>query len=953
MENILDSLNMRQREAVTTTEGYLRIVAGAGSGKTKALTHRYAYLVKGAGIMPQNILCVTFTSKAAGEMRRRVQSLIGDGYDTSLITTYHGFCVRALRLDIEKLFYPNNFLILDTTDQKKILEGIYDELELKLDYSSFQSILAQIEKRKEDLAYIDSLVDPKAVFNNGGKDFDEIVFRMYLQQQKKLFGLDFNDLINFTFFLFDKHQDTLRKWQEQLHYIQVDEFQDSSDREMRLLDTLSSVNKNLFVVGDPDQNIYEWRGARVEILVNFDENHAATQTVVMDQNYRSTPQILAVANSLIGKNTIRIKKDLFTQNPAGSAVIHRHAKDEKAEASWIVAGIKKSVIKGGRKYSDFAILYRASFLSRYPEQALLEENVPYRIWGGVRFYDRMEVRDALAYLRMAAYQDDLSFTRIINVPRRKMGKARLAYLHSCAEAEGTGLYDALVRHRSDEILSNTGAEEFIDLIEGFRDKEARPSDLMQQLLEKSGYERYIRENGDMERLDNLAELYKAVTEYENSFGENIRLEDYLSHVVMRYDEEERGENRDCVQLMTIHASKGMEFPCVFIIGMTEGIFPSYRSIEERRQMGLEEERRLCFVAITRAKERLFLTEPEGFGSNGSKKLPSRFLFDIDEGLYERLGVIPEDILAELRRTSTTSPGNERKDILSMGTGVNHAIFGSGEVKSVNKEKGVYNILFYQMNKIKPISMDYDFSAGAKNQLIPASEPDIKENRQSDAYIYDDEIKHEVEAVKVEAVKVEVAKIKVEEVVVKMEVEEEAEEGEPEEIVEEEIIDIPQNELTQDPNEKNLWKRSDVPHTGWICVDLIDLGKPTGVCEMCGYQIIRYVHVMKHPLYPGRIGAGCVCAGRMEGDSEKAALRERDYKNLQSRRMNFLKREWKKSNKGNFYLNYKYKNVVLLKNKFKTSYWKFSIDGIMSEEEYSSLAEAKLAAFDALNKREKK
>jgi DNA helicase-2/ATP-dependent DNA helicase PcrA len=945
MENILDSLNLKQREAVTTTEGFLRIVAGAGSGKTKALTHRYAYLVKGAGIMPQNILCVTFTSKAAGEMRRRVQSLIGDGFDTSLITTYHGFCVRVLRMDIEKLFFPNSFLILDTTDQKKILESIYDELELKLDHLSFQKIMAQIEKRKEELTYIDSLVDPKAIFDNGGKDFDDVIFRMYLQRQKKLFGLDFNDLINFTFFLFERHKDIMRKWQEQLHYIQVDEFQDSSDREMRLLDMLSDTNKNLFVVGDPDQNIYEWRGARVEILVNFDENHAATQTVVMDQNYRSTPEILAVANSLISKNTIRIKKNLFTQNSGGSPVIHRHAKDEKAEASWIVAGIRKAVSQGKRKYSDFAILYRAGFLSRYPEQALLDENVPYRIWGGVRFYDRMEVRDALAYLRMVAYQDDLSLSRIINVPRRKIGKTRLTYLRSCAEAEGTSLYAALLRHRSEEQFMNTGAEEFIDLIKEFRNKSLQPSDLMQQLLEKSGYERYIRENGDMERLDNLAELYKAVTEYENSFGENVTLEDYLNYVVMRYDEEEREENRDCVQLMTIHAAKGLEFPCVFIIGMTEGIFPSYRSIEERRQMGLEEERRLCFVAITRAKERLFLTEPEGFGTTGSKKLPSRFLFDIDEGLYERSGVIPEEIIAELRKTKAASTGNEGKDVLSMGANVNHAIFGKGEVKSVNKEKGVYNILFYEINKIKPISMEYDFSAGINVQSIPAPEPEIKESRRSETDI-PDEIKYEVEIV-------EIKEKEVVEEIEEVELVEGEEDEDDDEIVEEEIINIPQNELTSDTNEKNLWKRSDVPHTGWTCVDLIDLGKPTGVCEMCGYQIIRYVHVMRHPAYSGRIGAGCICAGRMEGDSEKAALRERDYKNLLNRRKTFLTRKWKKSIKGNFYLNYMQKNVVLLKSKYKTGYWRFSIDGKMSDREYPSLEEAKLAAFDILNKSGKK
>ena len=899
------------------TEGYLRIVAGAGSGKTKALTHRYAYLVKVGGIQPQNILCVTFTNKAAGEMRHRVRLLIGEGYDTSLITTYHGFCARVLRDDIEKLFYPKSFLILDNNDQKKILEEIYEELELKLDHSSFQKILTQINIKKEDISYVRNLADPEYKNEFDSKNIDDVIFNMYIQRQKKVFGLDFNDLINFTFYLFEQHQDVLQKWQGQLHYIQVDEFQDSSNKEMRLLDILSCVNENLFVVGDPDQTIYEWRGAQIEILVDFDKRHNPTQTIIMSQNYRSTPQILAVANSLIDKNTIRIKKNLFTKNSDGLSVLHFHAKDEKAEAAWVVSEIKKAIKNETRKYSNFAILYRANFLSRYIEQALLEAGIPYHISGGVRFYDRMEVRDAIAYLRMTAYQDDISLLRIINVPRRKMGKTRLAYLRACAEEEDISLYQALIKRRDSEKFAGTGAEEFISLIEQFRDMNINPSNLMQQILEQSGYENYIRKNGDMERLDNLAELCKVLTEYERSYGEDLTLHDFLNHVALRNDEEKYEENRDSVQLMTIHASKGLEFPCVFIVGMTDGIFPSSRTIEERKLMGLEEERRLCFVAMTRAMEQLYLTESEGYGNGGIRKIPSRFLFDIDENLYERIGFIPEDIIKELRTKKSKTDITAKSFAHFAGDTVNHIIFGNGTIQSIDMKKSVYNILFEKTKKVKPISMDYDFSVKIDTPLNndDYSDNDIEDDNGNDDYddnIFDDE-------------SIMYDKMRYGEL--------------------EEESEISPAINTSDSNEKNLWKRSEIPHSGWTCIDLIDLGRQTGICQMCGYQIIRYVHVMIHPNYGGRIGAGCVCAGKMEGSHENAVQRERNFKNLLNRRKNFVNRKWKHSKKGNLYLNFMEVNIVLLPDNYQKGHWRYLINGKPSIT-YSSQTQAKLGAFDA-------
>ena len=965
MDNILNTLNERQYEAVTTTEGFLRIVAGAGSGKTKALTHRYAYLVKGAGIQPRNILCVTFTSKAAGEMRSRIRHLIGDGYDTSLVTTYHGFCVRVLRADIEKLFYPQNFLILDIADQKKILEEIYTELELKMDHSSFQKVLTQIDKRKSDKVYIKSLVEPDKIIEINSNEFDDKIFYMYLQRQKKVFGLDFNDLINFTFYLFNKHEEVMHKWQEQLHYIQVDEFQDSSDRELQLLDILSDVNKNLFVVGDPDQNIYEWRGSRMEILVNFDKTHDDTKTIIMDQNYRSTPQILAVANSLIDKNTDRIKKNLFTKNPAGTPVIHLHAKDERSEAAWMVSEIKDKVKHGKRKYHDFAMLYRAGFLSRYLEQALLEEDIPYRMWGSSRFYDRMEIRDIIAYLRMIVYQDNYSFLRIINVPRRKMGKNRITYIKTCAEDEGVSYYKALVNHVRDKALNGTGADEFVWLIELFHKKveTALPSEILNELLDKSGYRQYIRENGDMERLDNLAELCKAVTEYERTFGEELSLEEYLNYVALRYDEDNR-DNNDCVRLMTIHASKGLEFPCVFVAGMSDGVFPSSRTIEDRKQAGLEEERRLCFVAITRAREQLYLTESEGFAAGGQKKFPSRFIFDVDEGLYERIGVIPEELEANYKKNFYIADTHTITNRFLIGNKINHAIFGEGEIKSLDVEKSVYNIYFNEINKIKPIGIGYDFSStlspvmrlNADEMIFPntavfdadiieadvveAFEPDfIDENSKEQTTVVYEEITNEYSEEYTEETSENFTYDYSSETVTKFSL--------PGIIDEQESIEntnIKQKELTYDPLETNLWKRADVPHEGWCCVNLIDLGSPSGTCGMCGHQIIRYVHIMTHPDYPGSVGAGSVCAGRMEGNLDKAEKREREYINLQNRRKNFVKREWKKSRKGNLFLTLEGVVIIILSDKFLDGHWLYSIHNEMSKS-FPSLEQAKLAAFD--------
>jgi DNA helicase-2/ATP-dependent DNA helicase PcrA len=626
------------------------------------------------------------------------------------------------------------------------------------------------------------------------------------------------------------------------------------------------------------------------------------------------------------------------------------------------------------------MLYRAGFLSRYLEHALLDEDIPYRMWGSFRFYDRMEIRDTIAYLRMVVYQDNYSFLRVINVPRRKMGKNRVTYIKTCAEEEGVSYYKALVNHVRDRALNGTGADEFVWLIELFQKKieTSLPSEILNELLDKSGYRQYIRENGDMERLDNLAELCKSVTEYERNYGEELSLEEYLNHVALRYDEEERGDNNDFVRLMTIHASKGLEFPCVFVAGMSDGVFPSSRSIEERKQAGLEEERRLCFVAMTRARERLYLTESEGFGAGGQRKYPSRFLFDVDEGLYERIGTIAEELEADFRKKAYLTSSHVDSTRFIVGNKVNHIIFGEGEIQSLDVKKGVYNIYFRDINKIKPIGIDYDFSGNFmplkqiqsnalsipntninNTDIVMTEEIDIYDAQNTEecsrtdnsSWVFEPEIIIENYGVHTSNNYEEYSEEFSEEYTENYTSETSKEQTKAnttafidDERESAENTGVKQYELTYDPTESNLWKRADVPHEGWSFVNLIDLGTPSGVCGMCGHQIIRYVHIMTHPDYPGSIGAGSVCAGRMEGNYDKAEKREREYKNTQTRRRNFLKRKWKKSRKGNLYLTLDGVVVIVLPDKYLAGYWRYSVHNEMSKN-FPSLEQAKLAAFD--------
>ena len=707
--DILDRLNRSQTEAVTATEGYIRVIAGAGSGKTRALSHRFAFLVNEIGILPGNILCVTFTNKSANEMRQRIHNLTGDN-DTGYINTFHGFCVSVLQEESYAVQYPKSFLVLDNSDIDSMLKIIYEERGLILGNMSFSSARDMIEIRKlykEPEYYQDMItmsIDQIYEKYMQATETSEIIFYGYLYQEKKCFGLDYNDLIKFTLYIFENNEEIKQKWQKRLEYIMIDEFQDIDDLQYRLMCVLCGYHKNLFIVGDPDQTIYTWRGANVKYLLDFHRNFPDVQTIMMMENYRSTPEILRAANSLISKNLLRMKKNLIPTLPSGGSVLCCHGENQEKEALWMAEQIKILKEKGV-PYKDITILYRAHYLTRSIEQVFLKEEIPYTIYSGVQFFGRMEIKDALSYLRMIAYRDDLSFLRIANVPKRNLGERRMKFIQEYAGENSCSLYEALCRNLDQDIFKGTKAGEFVQLIESFAaNYQDRPvSEILSAVLDLSGYERMLRTEGNQERLDNLAELKQSVYEYETTCGEEAMLEHYLAHVALFSNSDAQPEH-DKVKLMTVHTSKGLEFPYVFLCGMNEGIFPSRKT---KTREGMEEERRLAFVAMTRAKKRLYLSEAKGRNLDGSPRYPSRFILDIDQNLLEYDRKPEEGLIKEAREyielSSRCLLTDEAPSHYPIGQKILHKIFGPGTIVDVDTEKSAYAILFDGMETPRTIS----------------------------------------------------------------------------------------------------------------------------------------------------------------------------------------------------------------------------------------------------------
>lgn len=709
MENLLEGLNDAQFNAVTSTEGFVRVIAGAGSGKTRALSRRFAYLVNEIGILPSNILCVTFTNKSANEMRQRIHNLTGDN-DTGYINTFHGFCVSILQEDSHAVQYPKNFLVLDNSDIDAMLKIIYEERGLTLRHMTFNKARDMIEIRKlkkEPEYYLDMITMSTKTLQQkylAAKDPSDIIFYGYLYQEKKCFGLDYNDLIKFSLYIFEQNEDIRLKWQMRLEYIMIDEFQDIDALQYQLMEVLCGYHKNLFIVGDPDQTIYTWRGANVKYLLSFDKIFPHVKTIMMTQNYRSTPQILSVVNSLIEKNETRIKKDLVPVLPDGIPVLCHHGETSKAEAQWIAAKIHELHEKD-IPYRDITVLYRAHYITRNLEEVLLKEELPYTIYSGVQFFDRMEIKDTLSYLRMIAYKDDLSFLRVVNTPKRNIGERRIKFLQEYADGKQCSIYDALKQNIEHDIFKGTKAEEFLSLIESFSATyAAQPiSELLTKVLDQSGYEEMLRTAGSQERLDNLAELKQSVYEYEISCGEECTLEHYLTHIAL-FTNSDLEDKQDKVKLMTVHSSKGLEFPYVFLCAMNEGIFPSKKTSTIQ---GMEEERRLAFVAMTRARKGLYLSEAEGRNFDGSPRYPSRFLLDIDSSLLTYTQKPKDQLIKEARNYIEFSKryldGYSTPAAFSIGDRVRHNIFGCGTILEKDSAKTAYLIQFDNMDTPRQIS----------------------------------------------------------------------------------------------------------------------------------------------------------------------------------------------------------------------------------------------------------
>ncbi|MDE7402168.1 MAG: ATP-dependent helicase [Muribaculaceae bacterium] len=685
-------LNARQQDAVEASEGRVRVVAGAGSGKTRVLAHRYAFLVNELGISPGNILCLTFTNKAAQEMKHRIARLVDRGSVNDFICTIHSFCVKFLRREIYRIGYPKNFTVIDEEDAKLLAKQAMEEFGVDRRKLTAERFLTKVAALK---GYnIDQYIQRHLLPASSPDCPDELV--RYMRLQLKHFALDYDDLIYFTIYILNHFPDAREYWTDKLNYLMVDEVQDCSSDDWKLLNILAEKHGNLFVVGDPDQAIYEWRGANPKIFVNF----KASTDIILNQNYRSTPDILEIANTIIANNRNRVPKELYTLRLNETRSVYHHAKSERDEADFVAETIQKE-IKGGASPREFAVLYRSSFLSRGIEQRLLRMKIPYSVWGGVRFFERKEIKDVICYLRLVASEaDDMAFTRVINMPSRKFGATSMQHLRAAAEANGISLMQALRLGVDSPRFNKPALRSFIALIDNAREWAAQMpvSELADKILNESKLADHYRMDEREDRLENIAELINSMREFELSQDDDDDrlLYAYLQEVAL-YTNPDADVDNEKVKLMTIHQSKGLEFPTVFVVGLTEGVFPNHRSIRERRQDGEEEERRLMYVAVTRAERMLYLSDSEGYmNDNGALKYPSRFISEIPEVLLTIEGN-PDPSLFEGTRNMVNLLNAELMEgdnaPWPAGTEVEHRAFGRGKVVRFDPASQSYRIRF--------------------------------------------------------------------------------------------------------------------------------------------------------------------------------------------------------------------------------------------------------------------
>ena len=638
MEEILKGLNDKQYEAVVNTEGPCLVIAGAGSGKTKVLTHKIAYLMGEKNILPWNILAITFTNKAAKEMKERIELLVGDAAKDMWVGTFHSICVRILRKFVDRVGFDSSFIIFDSSDQKTMIKQILKDLQLDDKIFTDRSVMSEISNAKNEM------LEPDIYAVKAHGDFrKEKIAEVYERYQKRLKennAIDFDDIINYTIKILIENPDVLQYYSNKFEYVLVDEYQDTNKSQFTLVTMLASKHGNITAVGDNDQGIYSFRGADISNILNFEKDFPGTKIIKLEQNYRCTGNILKVANAVIKNNEVKYDKKLWTENDVGNLPKVFSADNEYDEGKYIAEQIEHLIREEKYKYSDFAVLYRMNTQSRAIEEILRREDIPYKIVGGLKFYERKEIKDIISYLRLVQNPaDNLSLNRVINEPKRGIGKTSLDKIAQISEENNISMYQVI---KNAEIYGLNrvylNSREFIDCMESIIAKkdELTISELVKKILKDTGYTRALENENTIEaenRIANLEEFLNVAVEFEEESADN-GLSDFLEGITLSSDLDNMEEAEESVTLMTLHSAKGLEFPVVFLVGMEEGIFPGYKSIGEQKE--LEEERRLCYVGVTRAKENLFLTNSKQrttFGST-THNPPSRFLQEIPKELLD-------------------------------------------------------------------------------------------------------------------------------------------------------------------------------------------------------------------------------------------------------------------------------------------------------------------------------
>ena len=720
-KEIIKDLNKEQKRAVKHLEGPMLVLAGAGSGKTRVLTRRVAYLIEKYKILPQNILAVTFTNKAAEEMKERISSLLNGLPDEPWISTFHSLCVRILVREVEKLGYKRNFVIFDSSDQKKLIKEILKDLNIDSKKTKAGAVLHEISQAKNEL------VTPEKYKDQVSGYFSEIVARIYPIYQQKLKdnnAFDFDDLIMKTVKLFRNYPQVLEFYQEQFQYILVDEYQDVNYAQYQLVQILAEKHRNLCVVGDPDQGIYGFRGADIRNILNFEDDYSDAKIIRLEQNYRSKETILKAAQQVIKNNQFRKEKDLWTERGTGEKISYYEASSEKEEASYVAKEIK-NLTKDKYEYSDTAVLYRTNAQSRAFEEMFMKFGIPYQIVGGLKFYDRMEIKDILGYLRVLYNpDDDINLMRIINKPKRGIGAGTLGKVQEYAEYYNISIYEAGLQ--AEQIEKLTGAYEkrikdFFAMMENLREdiNKTSLSELARNIFVKSGYKKALKNNKfdkAEERLENIKELFSVIEDYLRK-NDDPTLGGFLEEVSLLSDIDNMEEESHLVTLMTLHSAKGLEFPVVFLAGMEEGIFPHSNSMAENED--LEEERRLCYVGITRAQDKLHLLRAKRRRRFGDIEMnpPSQFLDEIPEKFIKYVNenkmisdsdVIDIDFSDEKKKEENViDRTRSSKSKYKVGKEIVHPKFGIGEITEVFNDEGRVELTIkFKDNKKKRLLAKY-------------------------------------------------------------------------------------------------------------------------------------------------------------------------------------------------------------------------------------------------------